>query len=210
MTKKRIAFLVISITIVASILLCAIYIEDILMIPARLLYVNDNITAKSDAIVCLSGAEVERVGHCSDLFNEKWAKIIIVTGGELDDSTLFYQELGSLASLSRDWLIKHGIPQENVILLPEGSNTYGESVTVRNLVSKNGYKTLIVVSSPYHMRRVSLVFKETLQNSNVSLTFSPSSSLEEGMGQWWKNEGKMISLFQEYIKLFYYLVKGYI
>ncbi|OGL44441.1 MAG: hypothetical protein A2W05_10680 [Candidatus Schekmanbacteria bacterium RBG_16_38_10] len=180
------------------------------MLPANLLFVNDEITAKSDAIICLSGAEVERVNHCNELFKNGKAEVIVVTGGELDDSTLFYQTSGSLASLSQGWLIRHGLPQNKIVLLPHGNSTYGESVAVHNLVKERNYKSLVVVSSAYHMRRVALVFKKTFRGRNIKLKFSSASSLSDGLGHWWTNEGKMITLFEEYIKLSFYFIKGYI
>ncbi len=187
-----------------------LYRNDILMLPANLLFMDDEITAKSDAIICLSGAEVERVIHCNELFKNGKAEVIVVTGGELDDSTLFYQTSGSLASLSQGWLIRHGTPQNKIVLLPQGNSTYGEAVAVSNLVREREYKDIIVVSSAYHMRRVALVFKKTFRGRNINLKFSSASSLSDGLGHWWMNEGKMVSLFEEYIKISLYFIKGYI
>lgn len=189
---------------------CVVYTEEILMIPAKILYVNDSIDYKNDAMICLSGAEVERVQHCMDLFKKNLSERIIVTGGDLERGLLFYQEGKSLASLSKDWLTNHGVPEENILLLPIGTSTYEEAVAVRDFVLKVDYKAIVIVSSPYHMLRVSMVFKKVFRGSKVSLSFSAANSLQDGMGMWWRDEGKIINMFQEYIKLLIYMSKGYI
>ncbi|MBI1911105.1 MAG: YdcF family protein [Deltaproteobacteria bacterium] len=209
MIKKNFARFFVPALIAAVILLLA-YPREALKMPARLLYVETPIETRADAIICLSGAEVERVEHCLKLYRQGRSGMVVVTGGALGKGLLFFQEGRSLASLSRDWLASHGMPEKDIAVLVEGMSTYEEAAAVRELAFKKGFKSMIIVSSPYHMRRVSLVFKKAFRNSGVSLGFSPARSFEEGLGEWWRDEGLMISVFQEYLKLIMYAGKGYI
>lgn len=184
--------------------------ERVLNTPASLLYVNTYDRARADAVICLSGAEAERVERCLELYNAGKAGKIIVTGGGLEAGLIFYREGGSLASVSKGWLLENGVPGSSIITLDEGASTYDEAAAVRAFVGENGLRSIVVVSSPYHMRRVSLVFRKAFRGSGVEVSFSPARGFNEGLAGWWRDEGRATAVFGEYVKLLVYAVKGYV
>ncbi|WKZ33199.1 MAG: YdcF family protein [Thermodesulfobacteriota bacterium] len=184
--------------------------ERVFNSPASLLYVETYDGWRADAAICLSGAEVERVEHCLRLYMAGKARTIVVTGGGLEAGLIFYRQGGSLASISRDWLLGNGVPAGSIITLEEGASTYEEAATVRSFVEGRGMKSIVVVSSPYHMRRVSLVFRKAFQGSGIEVGFSPARGFDEGLAGWWRQEGLVAAVFGEYVKLFIYAMKRYI
>ncbi|MBZ0220826.1 MAG: YdcF family protein [Candidatus Methylomirabilis sp.] len=178
--------------------------------PAKLLYIETYDGTRADAVICLSGAEVERVEHCQGLYMAGKAAMVVVTGGGLEAGLIYYREGGSLASISRNWLLENGVPESSVEVIEQGTSTYEEAAAVRSFVERKGIKSIVVVSSPYHMRRVSLVFRNAFQGSGVEVSFSPARGFDEGLAGWWREEGLVAAVFGEYVKLFIYAVKGYI
>ena len=74
--------------------------------------------------------------------------------------------------------------------------------------------SILLVSSPYHMRRVSLVFKKTGKEIEVTCTPVKQSSFYKhriNKGDWKQvNLGQIEGIFREYLAIIYYWWKGYI
>ncbi len=184
--------------------------DRVLDSPARLLYVDTRDGSRADAVVCLSGAEVERVEHCRRLYKAGKAGKIIVTGGGLEAGLIFYTAGGSLASVSRGWLVENGVPEDSIEVVAQGASTYDEAAAVRVFIEGEGMGSIVVVSSPYHMRRVALVFRKAFRGSGVKVSFSPARGFNEGLAGWWRDEGLAAAVLAEYVKLLVYAVKGYV
>ncbi|HBG47479.1 MAG TPA: hypothetical protein DDW94_10910 [Deltaproteobacteria bacterium] len=195
---------------VAAVIFLLVYHRAVFDLPARALFVDTGPGTGNDAIVCLSGAETERVEHCLELYRKGLAGVVVVTGGGLEKGLVFYREGRSLASISRDWLSSHGVPEGSITTIEEGTSTYEEALAVREFAVAKGLKSIVVVSSPYHMRRVSLVFRNVFGGSGVSLGFSPARPFDEGLSGWWKEEGLVANVCLEYMKLIVYAAKGYL
>ncbi|MBE7414505.1 MAG: YdcF family protein [Deltaproteobacteria bacterium] len=194
----------------AVLILAALEPDRVFNSPARLLYVETYDGASVDAAICLSGAELERVERCLGLYNAGKAKTVVVTGGGLEAGLIYYREGGSLASISSNWLLKNGVPESAIEVIERGTSTYGEAAAVRAFIEAKGMRSIVVVSSPYHMRRVSLVFRKVFRGSGIEMSFSPAKGFDEGLAGWWRQEGLVAAVFGEYVKLFIYAVKGYI
>jgi uncharacterized SAM-binding protein YcdF (DUF218 family) len=117
-----------------------------------------------DAIILLGGAvdhgateshgavsyndNVERLLVSYDLLRTGRAKNIIVSGG-YERSGDRVNEARQLAEQLRDW----GIAQRRIVLEPRAVNTRGNAVESARLVKQHGYRTLLLVTSGYHMPR---------------------------------------------------------
>jgi len=56
------------------------------------------------------------------------------------------------------------------------------------------------------MRRVKYVFKKALHGDNIKLLFVPAEA-KRAEGPWWANEKSLVYVFNEVLKLGYYLMK---
>ena len=71
----------------------------------------------------------------------------------------------------------------------------------------NGWRRVLVVSDPYHMRRLSWVWGRVFRDSGLSYSLVASSPQWWNPDGWWHDEKSAPLVIVEYIKLAYYLVK---
>ena len=86
-----------------------------------------------------------------------------------------------------------GIPEKRIeaISVKEGFfGTFTEAKGVSKLIKKRGYKSVILISSPYHTHRVKISFEKFLKDHNIMFYV-------QGSGE----EGRSRDLLVEFVKL---------
>jgi len=63
------------------------------------------------------------------------------------------------AQLRKDYLIRKGVPDKEIILVENGRDTIGEAFASRKKVKELGFKKLIIVTSDKHIKRALWIFK---------------------------------------------------
>ena len=163
---------------------------------------------KADAMVLLMGSIPDRVLQAVDLYKEGFAgKLIIV-----EESMGSYRKLEergahfiSNTTQARNAAIAMGIPADSIIILPgDARSTQMEAVIVREyLKTQPGLDTIILVTSPDHTRRATMIFEKAFQKQNMPVVVysSPSKySSYTGKG-WWKNKEGIQTVMFEYVKM---------
>ena len=109
----------------------------------------------------------------------------------------------------RDFAMQNGIPLEKIFTDGRCTSTYEDVLYARENIIKNKYKSAIVVSSNFHMRRVYLTFKKVFNGNDITTVFAPVPMNMNGINpnRWWTRENDLIAVFNEYIKLVFYYVK---
>ncbi len=132
---------------------------------------------KVDAIVVVSGGKtIDRVSHGVKLWHENLASKIVFSGNSADPNS------PSDAFFMQDYALIHGEVPEDAILLDEESNdTTENAINVSKIIEEQGWKSVILVTSPYHQRRVFLEFQRALKGKGVDIYNSPV----ETSGVWW-------------------------
>lgn len=159
----------------------------------------------ADAIVCLEGDGYVRVNESARLFQEKWAPIIVVSGGY--NNPPFSIVAGKLA----DYLVKKGVPEEKIVVEKISKNTYEQATEVLQLADKNNWKTLILVASHFHQPRAYLTFIGAMKNLNVKISIinSPVRNLS-----WFQNsilgKNRLDLLGKELEKISEYQERGHL
>jgi uncharacterized SAM-binding protein YcdF (DUF218 family) len=78
---------------------------------------------------------------------------------------------------------------------------------IRPILEREGIRSLVVVTSPYHQRRAVWAARRTLRGIEiVSRPADPSRWRPEG---WWKTRFNRRIVLGEYAKLVYYVVRGW-
>ncbi len=136
----------------------------------------------SDAIVVVSGGETsERVAEGVKLHKEGWAPILIMSGAARDENISNAQVMKQLA-------IKAEVAPENIIVEEEAVNTFENASKTKSIIIDNKFNKIILITSPYHQRRASEVFKNTLKDLPIKIiNHSSTDSLWRKNG-WWKEE----------------------
>jgi uncharacterized SAM-binding protein YcdF (DUF218 family) len=186
------------------------FIPLVLLKPvARFLIVPDT-QKPSEAIVVLGGGlGVPRVIHAVKLYEKGLAPIIIFTGQEMefDGRKLRFKDIKLTEPRFAGMLAKlYGIPEDNLFLEERSQNTYEDAKYAKEDLLKMGIHSAIIVSDPFHMRRVSMIFKKVFQDTPVSLAFSPADDGEFLLGGLW-SPGEIRYILSEYTKIVYYTIR---
>ena len=129
-------------------------------------------TQPADVIVIFGAAEYSgkpspvlraRLDHALQLYNQHLARMIITTGGAAQDP--HYSEGG----VGREYLVRHGVPEEQIIAETQSSNTEQATDRVANIMRTNGMKSCLAVSDAYHMFRI----KRMMAGQGVTAYASP-------------------------------------
>ncbi len=147
----------------------------------------------ADVIVVVSGAQ-NRIPYAIDLYRRGYAKRIILSGATDAGPVSDAEEMKRVA-------MKVGVPARHIILDEKATNTYENALFVRRIVVKKHFTNIILVTSPYHQRRVYETFKEVFGNRPVQLQNAPSIFGRWQYYTWWKYKGGIRVTISEYIKL---------
>jgi len=194
-----------AIVVLALLLLVALSYRWWLPGVARILIVNQ-IPQPADAILVLGGGDGSRQDRAIALYNEGLAPLVISSG----EAPLLPDFKRPFAELGADYMIARGVPAEGILLLSDTTSTYEEAVNSLKLARERGFTSLLVVSDHYHLGRSSLAFRHVYRGSGISLTFVAAYPAWFDVNAWWTQERSLIAVFEEYEKLFYYLLKGYL
>lgn len=152
----------------------------------------------------------ERVQYAVELYRMGFAKHMLFSSGY----AYVYKEPLVMKVLA----VSLGVPEEAIILEEEAKNTYENVKFSNDILAKNNWNKILLVSSPYHIRRVSLVFNKIAKNIRVrylpitnSLFYSHPNRDEYGRRIWKRiNMQQIKGILHEYLGVIYYWQKGWI
>jgi len=160
--------------------------------------------SRSDLIVVFA-AEEDRVRHAAELYRKGFAPRILLTGGlPLRGVEAFCGKRVTGAEFGAKVLADAGVPKNAVHVVSKGTSTYEEAEVMRGFMNEHGYRSVIAVSSPYHMRRVRTTLSHFLRDTPISAQYSPAAEARFRAEEWWRHERELIDVANEYLKLAYY------
>lgn len=143
-------------------------------------------SVKADAIVVLAGGK-GRVDEGVRLFRESRAEYLLFIGVDpsVRKSDLYRPKPGDPSS-------------EKVVLEKASRNTLENAIFGRDLIASHGIRSIILITSRYHLKRSSILFRNSLPR-DVAIYPYPvdSDKLKES---WWNHGGSFQLLFREFYK----------
>lgn len=123
---------------------------------------RETVYERADALIVL-GAQVQRNGRPSaalrgrvqravTLFHAGFAPRIVMTGGVGDAGIAEAAAMQGLA-------IAAGVPEVAIVLEPKATRTAESATAVGRIVRAAGWRSVIVVSDPFHLRRTAMLFR---------------------------------------------------
>ncbi|MEH2140295.1 YdcF family protein [Nostoc sp.] len=97
----------------------------------------------------------DRVIYAAQLYRQKKAPIIILSGGRIDWRGSGSPESADMATI----LTSIGIPSEAIVQETESLNTYQNAVNVRKILESRNIKQVLLVTSAMHMPRSLRIFQ---------------------------------------------------
>jgi len=170
--------------------------------------VKENAPVHADALVVLMGNFPERVLQAADLYSAGRADGVIIVEESMG-AFRGLEERGvsiiSKTTQAKESCIALGIPPEKITILPgDARSTLTEAIIVRDyLRTTGGIDSLVLVSSPYHLRRATLIFDKALDKSQppVWVGCSPSAYANYNATGWWRQKEDIQNVLSELVKL---------
>jgi len=159
--------------------------------------------AQADLMVVLGGDSGDRTLTAARLYAAGMAPRVLLTGLEASPPEARRAYLHWRAQMMAD----AGVPLERFEYDAESGNSWEEAVNTRRLMEARGWHRVLVVSDPYHMRRLSWTWRRVFEGSGPEYSLVASSPAFWKPDVWWRDEKSGQAVIVEYIKLAYYLVK---
>jgi uncharacterized SAM-binding protein YcdF (DUF218 family) len=170
--------------------------------------VKADIPPHADAIILLMGSYPERVLQAADLYHEGIADNLIIVYESMGPYKVLEARGASVirtTEQARDAAVALGMPDSCITMLPDDArSTLDEALAVREyMTGKPGLDTLLLVSSPAHMRRAYMIFSTVLQDAglNTYIGTSPSEYSSFNPASWWKRREDIQAVLSEWVKI---------
>jgi len=135
----------------------------------------------------------ERLNHAIELFKSKRVKTLVLTGGFGKGADF------SESKVSYDYCIEKGVPASAIRMESESTKTSENLSEAKKILAKEGWKTALLVSDPWHLKRARRMADD------LGIIVYPSATKSSRF----KSAGaKAKFLFQEFYMYHYYLVTG--
>jgi uncharacterized SAM-binding protein YcdF (DUF218 family) len=144
---------------------------------------------KVDVIIVLSGG-LDRIPYGVKLYQSGYANKILLSGGNKYANRNMKQLTLSL-----------GVPESSILQEDQSRTTYENAKYSLKIVQAQGYKSVIVVTDPYHTRRSSIIFNQVFKGKGIDVTmcsvpYNPAMTYE-----WWEDRYSTVWVISEYLKL---------
>lgn len=180
-------------------------------LAAKFLMVRDNIE-KADAVVVLSGDwNFKREEGAVELYKEGLVgRIIRVLEKENIAFDIMKRLLGTDVTqkeLYARYFESKGI-NGNAVILREGiaTSTFDELGAAKDVVLKNHFKSVILLTSDYHMRRALMTAKWVFGSDDIKIYNATIYTKGFNPNDWWLHERSIKEVIFEYLNTGFYLV----
>jgi len=163
---------------------------------------------KADAILVLGG-NYGRPFQAADLYRRGYASKVYVSVVAREDQLRLLDEAGIAfpreEEIVREVLLKKGVPASAIGFFGKASvSTAAEAQAARALFAKGAPK-LLIVTSPYHLRRTRMIFSDALPSADIRVI---ATSYDPFPGSWWKDQNAARNVLLELAKITFYKLGG--
>ena len=146
------------------------------------------------------GGAQERIKQAVDLYKAGYAPFLILSSGYVYS----FHEAEAMRALAID----QGVPSSAIALEESSTNTYQNVRYVDAILKDHRWRRILLVSSPYHMRRAVMVWHKQAPDVEVVATPSLQSQFyDHGRGATLE---QVRGILQEYVAIFAYWRRGWL
>lgn len=151
---------------------------------------------KSDAVILFLGNEYrDRRAEATRLIRDGYADYLLIPA---------YGKLVKAADLDRS--SRNGPPLRPSHYPGVYEDTHIEVLEAKKLMDRNGLTSAILVSSPYHMRRIRLIANRVFAGGGYRTTFVPTRFERPAKGFWFINGSAIRKVVGEYGKIAWFFL----
>jgi uncharacterized SAM-binding protein YcdF (DUF218 family) len=158
----------------------------------------------ADAIVVLGGGLQTRPFEAARLYRAGYAPRILVASPERKPTEKLGITPGDTET-ARQILLAEGVPAEAIVPFGiEVSSTFEEALALRDWVAKAEARKIIIVTDPFHTRRVRWLFRKELATTKTEVLTAAAPPLKYQPSNWWQTEQGLIEFHNELFKYAFY------
>jgi len=136
----------------------------------------------ADTIVAISGDNGPRVATAVALWRAGYADRILFSGASIDP------ESASSAELMKRQALRLGVPADRILVETTSTSTEENAANVAEIMNAKGLRSAILVTSPYHQRRASMLFSRAFRRHGLTFRNHPADDPEWDPDFWWTRE----------------------
>ncbi len=146
------------------------------------------------------GGTEERLQHAIDIYRNRYAAHLVFSSGY----TYSFPE----AELMRAAAVEQGVPASAIVLERQSTNTYENARFTAEIFHQHGWRSMLLVSSPYHMRRALLVWHKV----EPALAVTPAPPLKSQFYDHTRGASldQVRAIVHEYLAIAGYWFRGWI
>lgn len=180
---------------------------SVLYFAAGWLHVEHKPSPAEAALVLAGG--YYRALYAADLFRQGYVDHVYISKAMPDDEELLLERIGipflRQEEIYRRILKSRGVPGKAISILGDGAvSTLEEALTVKRKLGGK-LKSLLVVTSPFHVRRAQLIFSDVLPGMRVNVVSTPYEKFPD---KWWTEQASARNVALELLKIPFYLLGG--
>ncbi len=182
-------------------------------------------TPTADAIVVLGGgvglplpprihadlnSDSDRVLHGARLFRAGKAPIVIASGGQVFPESQAESESHYMSELMVEW----GVTADAIIIEPNSRTTFENAVETKKLLDSNGIRTVLLITSAFHMPRAYATFKKLgIDTTPAPTDYKILESERPDIFSWIPSVGALVAntkAYHEFLGTLVYRWRGWI
>ncbi len=105
-----------------------------------------------------------RLQHGLELYEQGLSDTVVVTGGQQAGDEFSEAQAGEM------WLTEHGVPESALLLEVDGRNSWESLAASARFLEEDGIEDVIIVSDPFHAKRLEEIADEVGLEAYVSPT----------------------------------------
>lgn len=156
---------------------------------------------EADSIIVLTGG-VGRLDEALRLLNEKKSSEMLISGVDKKTKKHELREVSKLFSSKDIKNLEHMIHLGYLAI-----DTETNAKEAKEWLDKNNFKSLILVTSDYHMPRSLIIFSKILKDKTIYPYSVKSNTIN--LDNWWKSYNILRLIFIEYNKFIYSSFYGF-
>ncbi len=189
-----------------------------LPLPGIFLVVPDHVE-KADCVVPLRGEDYYRIQKAVELMKAGFANHAVISPVSREVRRLYFNNFNLIYDLKtppeKEVLLRYfahfGKNAEGIDLTDgEATSTFEEALLTKKLLLKKGYRSFILVTSGYHMRRALMIFNLVFRGSGIKIYHAEGYTPIYHPDEWWRKERDVKEVGEEYVSilfnLFYHFV----
>jgi uncharacterized SAM-binding protein YcdF (DUF218 family)/glycosyltransferase involved in cell wall biosynthesis len=146
------------------------------------------------------GGTQERIQHAIDLYATGRSRHLVLSSG--------YVYSFPEAEVMRTLAVDRGVPPEAIVLEQRSTNTFQNVTFVHEILRDRGWTSVLLVSSPYHMRRALLVWRKVAPGIRVIPAPPPRSQFYDHVSG--ASLEQVRAVLHEYLAIVVYWHRGWI